>query len=161
MFKVEDYPAPTDVRRRFSFNVAILPFPDVADFRVTLAKEQLQDTKRQLEEALENAMQEPIRRIVFVVERMTDRLNKYKPATDTDKAENTFRDSLVGNIRELVELLPAFNLTDDPKLTALTNRIIVDLCANDAGVLREDEKTRKSVAKAAEVILKQANALMA
>jgi hypothetical protein len=91
---------------------------------------------------------------------MVIRLKGYKPATDKKRAEGTFRDSLVENIRELVPLLESFNLTDDKALAALTKRIAKELCESDADVLREDEKTRKAVAKAAEDILKQANALM-
>lgn len=161
MFNPEDYPEPSRVRSMFAFHLAVLPFPDVSDFRVSLNKEQLEDTERLLREALDNAMQEPIRRIIEVVGHMHERLARYKPATETERAEYTFRDSLVGNVRELVELLPAFNLTDDPKLAKLTQLLEARLCQNDAEVLREDEQTRKAVAKAAEDILKQANALMA
>jgi hypothetical protein len=151
-YKAEDYPDPKRVPGMFSFHVAILPCPDVADFRVTLSKEQLADTEIRLKQALDDAMKEPFRRISHVVGRMAERLKN---------ADHTFRDSLVSNIKELVEILPAFNLTSDAKLTDMIKRMEKELCASDAQVLREDPRVRKAVAKSAEAILKQAEALMA
>jgi hypothetical protein len=165
MFNEDDYPAASKVRGMYAFDVSIHPCPDVEDFRVSLAKEQMADIrsnlKEELEAALSSAMQEPVRRVVAVVEKMALKLKGYKPKTEKSKAANTFRDSLVTNIQELLPLLSAFNLTNDKGLTALAKRLETELCSNDADVLREDEETRKQVAKAADEILKQANALMA
>lgn len=165
MFKSEDYPTPDRVRRAYSFDVSIHPVPDINDFRTSLAKEQMDDIKSnlqtELEEKLQDAMKEPVRRIVDVVGKMTERLNSYRPKTETNKAENTFRDSLVGNIRELIPLLNVFNLTNDKTLTALTKRMEKELCRHEGVVLREDELVRKNVAEAAEAILKDAQALLA
>lgn len=165
MFKAEDYPDAKNVRGKFDFKVSIRPCPDADDFRVSLGKEQISgiksDLEKEMQDALEEAMREPIRRIVNVVEKLGSRLKGYKPATNETRAENTFRDSLVGNVRELIPLLDAFNLTGDKNLTKLTERMRKELCTNDASVLRDDEDTREKVAKAADDILKQANALMA
>lgn len=161
MFKASDYPAHKRVRSLFSFELVILPLPDVKDFRVKISQEQLEDTERQLQEALGNAMKEPYRRVTLVTTKMVDRLKNYKPADGENKAENTFRNSLVENIRELAELLPAFNLTNDAGLTKITQRIKSELCVHDANILREDESLREQVAKSAEDILKQASALLA
>lgn len=161
MFKSEDYPDVKQLRQLFVFQVIISPCPDVEDFRVTMAKEQLEDFQIQMKQALEDAMKEPFKRVSQVVGRMAERLKNYKPATEEDRAENTFRDSLVGNVRELVELLPAFNLTGDKTLSGMIARMEKELTKHEADVLREDEDIRKKVAKSAEAILKQAEALMA
>ena len=167
MFDRNDYPDPNHVRGMFSFHVRIFPFPDVQDFRVKLGKDQLDDIKSdmedQLKEALDNAMKEPVRRIIQVVGKMAEKLKGYKPADPSKKkkTEGLFRDSMVSNIRELADLLPAFNLTGDKVLTELTKRIEKELCVNEAQDLREDAAVRKAVAKSAEDILKQAEMLMA
>lgn len=165
MFREEDYPSEDHVRGMFAIKVSIRPCPDVDDFRVKLAKEQVADIRSELEkevqEALNTALLEPVRRVVTVVERMTERLKAYKPRTEKSRAQNTFRDSLVTNIEELLPLLSAFNLTGDKTLEALITRVKTELCANTADTLREDPRVRKRVAAAAEDILKQANALMA
>lgn len=160
MFKFKDYPLPGNIRSHFSMRWAFLPIQN-SDFRLSIAKENLEDTKIFLEQALQDAMKEPVRRILVIVGHMAERLKQYKPATGVSKAEHTFRDSLVGNVQELVGLLSAFNLTNDPKLAALTERMEKELCSHNATILREDEQVRKIVAKNAEDILKKAAALMA
>ena len=165
MFNPDDYPDPKNIRKMFSFAMKYSNIPDSGDLRVDVSKEQLADLKAEIESnvqgALREVIEEPARRIVEVVGKMSTKLQNYKPATEEDRAENTFRDSLVENIRDLVPLLTSFNLLGDKRLTTIITRVEKELCKNDADVLREDEDVRKKVQKAADDILKQANALMA
>jgi hypothetical protein len=175
MFNADDYPDPSEMSLykwkinpggKFMFDCKIFPCPDATDFRVDIAAEHAEDIKADIEQrmkdALEHAMEEPIYRIMETVGHMVDRLTAYKPAKPGSgkRAEGLFRDSLVDNIRDLVVLLPAFNLTDNQKLTALTERMKRELCKNDADALREDAKLRDATKKAAKSILAEAEALM-
>ena len=56
-------------------------------------------------------------------------------------------------MRELADLLPAFNLTDDPRLTAITERIQRELCVEDAKDLRQHDDVRAEVKKSADEIV--------
>lgn len=167
MFNDEDYPDSKSVRGMFSFNVLMAPVADASDYRVKLGVEQLKDLKTSTEawmkDALAQAMRDPAERIVDVVGRMVERLKNYKPANDAKgtKASGLFRDSLVTNIEELVELLPAFNLTNDKMLDGLTKRMKSELCKTNATTLREDERVRVKTAKSAEAILAAAQKLLA
>jgi hypothetical protein len=167
MWKAEDYPDPSKVRRMFDFDVYVLPCPTSNDFRVKLGKEHEADIRSDLEDrmkkALAEAMKDPVQRITEVVGKLSERLKKYKPGDKEKgvKTEGTFRDSLVDNIKELAAILPAFNLTGDARLTKLTEAITKELCASDAEKLRDDENVRKKVAKSADAILKQAESLLA
>jgi hypothetical protein len=175
MFNAEDYPDPSEMSLykwkvnptgRFMFDVKIFPCPDSTDFRVDLAQEHADDIRADIEarmkDALEHAMEEPIYRIMTVCGAMVDRLTVYKPAKagSGKRAEGTFRDSLVDNIRDLVKLLPAFNLTDNKVLTDLTVRMERELCRNDADVLRENADVRNETKKAAKAILAEAEQMM-
>ena len=158
MFNASDYPPQSQLRRLYTFDVKILPCPDATDFRVDMADEHADDIRADIEKrmkaALDDAMKEPMRRIIDVVGHMAERLKAYKPATrDGDKTEGSFRDSLVDNVISLVDLLPAFNLTNDAALADVTARMQQELCHTTAQELRDNPKTRKSVAKAAEAIL--------
>ena len=83
---------------------------------------------------------------------MAERLKAYKPAVRKgDTTEGQFRDSLVENVRSLVGLLPAFNLTGDDLLADITARMERDLCSLDASELRDDAKARKAVARASKL----------
>jgi hypothetical protein len=64
-------------------------------------------------------------------------------------------------VRTLADLLPAFNLTDDPKLTAITKRIKKELCAEEASELRSNEVARETVRKSADDIVKAVSTLLA
>lgn len=167
MFKEADYPSCDDIRARFEFDLKVMPCPDAADFRTDLAKEHAEDIRADVEarmkEALDIAMKEPVRRIIEVVGKMAERLKAYKPAKPGSgkRTEGIFNDSLVYNIRDLVQLLPAFNLAGDKALDAIIARMKTDLCKEEPGYLRDDAKLRKAVAAKAEAILADAQQFMA
>lgn len=161
MFKAADFPHVEEIRAKFVMRKKSMPCPDAADFRTDLADEHADDIRASIEqsmkEALDNAMNEPVMRIVELVGRMADRMKTYKPG----KREGSFRSSLVENLQELVYVLPAFNLTGNKAIAELTDRINDELCQHDADELKKNERLRKSVGKAADEILAKAQELMA
>jgi hypothetical protein len=165
MFDPADYPDPALIRSKFSFDVKYLPCPDSEDFRVSLGQEAMDEIKSDLEarmgSAVDTAMSNVRERIVDVVGHMAEKLKGYAPGMKGKRAENTFQDSLVDNVRDLVDLLPSFNLTNDPKLDALIKKMRDKLCSVDAEELRDNEHERKYVAKQAAAILKEAQEFLA
>lgn len=160
MFDARDFPAACTIRSRFEFKQRVLPCPDPSDFRVSLANEQMEDIRSDVEarmkEALDGAMKDSVERIVEVVGRMADRMKNFTPG----EREGIFRDTLVTNIRDLVQLLPAFNLTGNVALTKITKRMHEELCAHDAQELRNDKALRRAAEKSATSILADVEALM-
>lgn len=161
MFNPSDYPDQRKVRKLFDMDVKILPCPDAADFRVDIADEHADDIRSDIEarmqDALKVAMREPYQRIIDTVGHMAERLKAYTPG----KRDGVFHASLVDNVRSLVRLLPAFNLTNDPNLTAIAETMSRDLCGFEAQELRDNEKARKRVRKAAEAIVADVSDFMA
>lgn len=149
----------TDIRqitRKFEFNQSVKPLPDSADFRVQLGDDETarikQSIKADLDEAIETAMRDVWTRCHTVVSKMSERLKAYSPTPNG--AENVFRDSLVGNIVDLLELLPSLNLTNDPALSAVARKMRDDLTSYSASELREQDTARARVANSADAILK-------
>jgi hypothetical protein len=166
IFKPQDYPDPSRMRSLFEFDVAIMPCPDPDDFRVALAAEHAEDIKADIEarlqRAVQDAMRDPFNRVTSVVGALAEKLRAYKPAEKKgEKSEGVFRDSLVENVRELVAILPAFNLTDDTRLHRMIADIETHLCAADANDLREHADLREDVADRAEEILRKAQMFIA
>ena len=64
-----------------------------------------------------------------------------------------FRDSLIGNIEELVSILPDLNVADDPNLAKLTENIQENICRFDADILRNNKEARKEAVMASKDIL--------
>lgn len=165
LFRAADYPDPAHIRETFEFDSKILPCPDADDFRVDLAEEHAADIRADVEvrlkQALEDAIRDSLDRVIETVGHMATKLRTYRPARDLgDRTEGAFRNSLVDNVRELARLLPAFNLTGDPILTGISDRITAELCSFDAEDLRADQITRDLIAARAESILGQVQAFM-
>lgn len=149
-----DYPSESDLRTKFGFEFRVSPLPEAGDFRVKLADEELSAIRQQITDTVQESAKEGMRdvwgRMQVVVARMADKLNAYK-VTD-DGVEGVFRDSLVENIRELLDVIPALNLTDDPAIVRFANDM-KNLCQFDAETLRENDTIRTSTAKHADEIL--------
>lgn len=157
LFKQEDYPPQSVIKQKFKFDVKLLPIPDAADFRVDVGNDQMAQIKSDLEERLADVYKDGIHdtknRIVDVVSMMAEKLRGFNPDSKERAERGIFKASLVENIRSLVEILPAFNMSNDPKLTKIINRMAKELCAEEASDLRENELLRDSVAQSAESIL--------
>lgn len=164
LFREADYPSPSCVRGKFSFSFRIFPVPMGSDFRADVSDVQAARIREEIETAMSDAMAAAMRdaweRVARVAGAMAERLRAYKPATETDRAQGVFRDSLVENVRELVELLPGFNLTGDARLTEVAERMRADMAAYDAAELRDDDAARELVAQAAESVLAEAKAIL-
>jgi hypothetical protein len=67
--------------------------------------------------------------------------------------ENVFRDTLIGNLRDLCDLIPKLNIAGDPALNLLAAEAKEALCKWEPQVLRDDEEKRAEVAAKADEIL--------
>lgn len=160
MFNEADYPSPQEIEGKFGWEIKVMPVPSGNDFRVNLSAEMTAAIRKDIEESSAKAVQDANRslfdRVVKTVTHMAESLEDYAEVRDTDgkiKKINPFRDSVVGNIEELVGLLPALNVTGDPVLTNVTNDIKNRLLKGTAQAFREDDNLRKAVAKDARKIL--------
>ena len=150
LFRPEDYPAPDELRRKFSFETKVMPLPDAGDFRVTLGDEEKERIKRQITATVEASLQIASRdlwqRLYEAVSHLAERLSAYK-VTGTG-VEHPFRDSVVTNLVKLVDVLPKLNVTGDPELDRLAEQVRASLLV-DPQELRKSESIRNETAKAA------------
>lgn len=157
MFNAADYPPVERIRAKFNFAVELSPIPDSADFRIDMAGEELERIKSQYEkfanDRIADATREVYGRIAETVGHMAAKLAEFRPAVGASKAAGVFRDSLVENVRNLVALLPALNVTADSKLAALTRRMERELIGHDAETLRDSPAVRAAVQQSAAEIV--------
>ena len=156
MFKDNDYPDAAELRAKFGVQCKVLPVPASDDFRVNMSEAQADliraDIEEQVQDATKTAVRNIYERVAEVTGRMVERLNAYRPAgRPGEKSEGVFRDSLVGNVRDLINILPALNITGDPYLADMASKL-APLAEHDAHVLRDDPKIRKDVAAEAKAI---------
>jgi len=154
MFNMDDYPSPHAIADKFSLDLPISPVPE-NDFRVQLSSDELDAMRNDLElrvkQASEAAMQEVWERLYTRVSNMVDRLSD---------PEAKFHNSLVENIRDLCELLPKLNFSDDPNLEAMRQQVERELAAYDPDMLRHNLTVREKTANEAANILKRMGVFM-
>ena len=163
LYNEQDYPTSEEIRAKFSAAVKFVPFPDTEDFRADLDDTTKADIKAEIvasaREAESKIQTHTMEQIATVVGAMAERLKAYSSRTEGDRS-GYFRDSLVENVRELVELLPAFNMGNDPVITDLYTRMKRELTVEDAQELRDNNLAREAVQKSAEEILADVSRFM-
>jgi hypothetical protein len=162
LFRPGDYPAPDELRSKFSFETKVMPLPDAGDFRVALGDEEKERIKRQITAAvaasLQVASRELWQRLYEAVSHLAERLQAYK--VTEQGVEHPFRDSVVTNLVKLVEVLPKLNVTGDPELERLAAQVRASLLV-DPQELRKSESVRTETANAATAVAKRMAAYMA
>lgn len=155
LFDRDEYPDAEVVRRKFGFAYYFTPVPMAGDFRVDTSEAALQELKEHYENQynsrLENAMQDVWQRMFDCLTHMKDLLTDEVVAGDVKK--KIFRDSLIENAMELINIMPALNLTNDPRLTQATKDLKQALLGVDAKSLRDNGTVRQDVRMQVEEIL--------
>lgn len=148
MFNEKDYPPASEIMDRFEFDIDFDSIPDGKDFRVDIQADEVKRIrdlmKEKGEERLATAMKEVWDRLHSVVKKFAERMSK---------PDNVFRDSLIGNVIELTNILPSLNITDDPDLERLRREVEAKLAGFDPQELRDDVDKRKDAHKDANAIL--------
>lgn len=155
MFKAEDYPSASEIARKFNASVDPFPIPDAADFRVAMSDEEVEAIKAGIEnrvnEAFADAVKDAARRLHDCARRIAEKCAE---------KDEIFRDSLIGNLRELLDVLPSLNITGDQEL-AKAIAAAKPLAAVEPQELRDDELVRAETAKKAAALARRLRGFMA
>lgn len=143
MYDAQDYPPTDDISGRFGVSVSFLPVPDAKDFRVDVGDEALAEIRQSINDSVAErqagAVKECWSRLRDVVTSLHIMMCKEKPI---------FRDSIIENIRDLVEMLPKLNITGDSSLTEVCAVIAKDLLQTTLpSILRKSPMARQRLAE--------------
>lgn len=168
LFDANAYPDLTDLKSDFRFRVNYRPVTDAGDFRVQLQSEELDALRAEVEaatkESMDNMLRAPLERLKAVVERLHEVTGKQDREVVNKKTGNTetkppiFRDSVVDNIMDEINLLHAFaevmpdNVLDIAKTIADTTP--------HPQQLRDDPEKRKQVNVQTTALLDSINAML-
>lgn len=156
MFREADYPTVEELKNTFEFRVKFRPIPKGEDFRVNLSEEAAKAIRRDMESDVENAISEAsadlVERVYDVVSNMAEGLDRYGTEIPGAKKKGSFKDTLIGNVREIARLLPKFNVTGDNRLNKLAKDIEDKLGRYDADDLKQDDVLRNQVSAEAKKI---------
>jgi hypothetical protein len=149
-FDPADYPMnKEDMMLRYKVDVKFLPLPEVSDVnRIEgIVDEETKRIEIQVRESIHETqvtvMKELWNRLYDVIKHIVDRL---------DESDKIFRDSLIGNVASLCELLPNLNIMEDEDLEKMRREIEQRLLV-DPKLLRENDDIRKQTYESAKDIL--------
>lgn len=161
-FSYADYPTVSELRRKLSFRWTVRPVPTGDDFRCQLASGEVAaitaNLNSQWEDTIRAGMNDVWARLRDVVGKLAERLKLYD--ANNPKA-NPFRDTLVSNVLDVLDIVPALNLTGDSRVDEFCARIRRELTVYDAQALRDNVYRREDVAQRAQSIYDQMSAFIA
>ena len=155
LFRIAEYPSKEDLHGKFGMRYRIIPVPDAEHFMAKLASDDTDRVKRdiesQIEERLHDAVGDLYRRLGEAVERVSERLRE-----DDEGKPLVFRDSMIGNIRELVDIVPRLNIFGDETLAQLCGQVKDRIASVEPDALRPsknfDPVARASVKREADAL---------
>jgi len=141
LFNPDEYPTADSLTSKFRFRMNYMPLPDVGDWRVAIGNETEQALRSQYEgyyaQQLQSAMGDVWKRAHDALTKMSERLDY----SDTN-TRKVFRDSLVSNVTDMIELLGACNVTNDPVMSAAQRDLDEAMRGITPDALREDAYLR-------------------
>lgn len=160
MFDANEYPPVSVLRGKFQFNISYEPLSDGNTFdkmfgNAEMEQQMIADAEAQMQSRIDEAMHQLYGRLLKTVDCFNTAMRNYQPKTANSKALGTFKDSIVGNMIDICEVLPRLNLTGDADLANYCEMVKSKLTNYDAADLREDEALRKTAADEAQAILDQ------
>ncbi len=158
LFRIREYPSKEDLRDRFSIRYRITPVPDADHFMATLASEDTERVKRDIELHIEEQLHEAVgdlyRRLAEAVERVSERLTE-----DDNGKPLVFRDTMISNIRDLVDVVPRLNIFGDHRLAGLCEQVKDRIAGVEPDSLRPsgtfDPAVRAKVKRDADALMEQ------
>jgi len=168
LFNRDEYPDADKIATRFKFNVNFMPVPTSGDFRIDIGEEAkneiMQSCNNAYDERLNLAMRHAWNRLHECLLRMSDRLQVDLVDSEEDDGgtgkkfkPRVFRDTLVENAVELVDMLKHFNLTNDTTLEQARLDLHNAIMHQDADSLRDNVFAREEVKRKVDSILNKFN----
>ena len=144
LFRIEDYPSKEALHGRFGIRYRIVPVPDADHFMAKLASDDTdrvkRDIERQIEERLHDAVGDLYRRLGEAVDRVSERLQEGE-----DGKPLVFRNSMISNIRDLVDVVPRLNIFGDDRLAQLCQEVKDRIAHADPDTIRPSPQFNPNV----------------
>ncbi len=144
MFRDEDYPNVATLRTKFGYSVEYWPVPEnfgTVEGVHPAVREIMESALRdRVDQATSAAMADAWQRLYTCVEHLHERLAQ---------PGQIFRDSLVGNVREVCDVLTRLNPSNDVELETMRAAVQLQLSRFDPQTLRDNAGLRAAVATTA------------
>lgn len=150
LYRSEEYPPCDALRHKFGVRLSFSPIPTLSDdFRIEASIDQ-GAFRHELDMTIKQRHIDAVRDLATRAKKaVTPLVAAIKRSSGGDKSR--FSQSLIENIRNLVEIIPAMNYTNDPTIAQMANDL-QDLVKYDKDTLKKDPQAK-------EFVLRRANEL--
>jgi hypothetical protein len=152
LFNPDEYPSVASLQSKFGLGLTYIPLAEAKDWRIDIEEEAKEELAAHYANYYRSqytaAIADVNRRLSEVLVRMSERLDYGDKET-----KKVFRDSLVTNVLEIVDLMDACNLTGDQTMKDNAQALRDALTGLDADDLREDNRLRLSTKKTIDAVI--------
>lgn len=153
LFDPTDYPSVDEVRSKFGFRLVFSPVPESGDFRLDVAKQELDELKQQYDNSfndrIADAMRSPWEQLHKTLSSMSAKLTE-----EDSEVKKRWHDTFITNAQDLCGMLTHLNITGDPKLEAARRELETALMGVDIDVIKTSQSVRTEVKDKLDGILK-------
>lgn len=152
LYSAADFPSLDECRQSIGYDTAMIPLPSgeawrrlelmSPDFAATMEA----STNERINRAVEEARKQTWKDLITPVEKIVSTLSKDKPR---------IFDSLIGNLNDILNLGPAFNLSGDQEMNQFIEETRATLATINPDDLRADPTIRAFTCRKAEDLLKK------
>ena len=154
LFNYSEYPLASEVNEYFAFEHSLKPVPDEGHVILDLETEVLNEIKASLRKEnhknLERSMRDMWTRLLEPVSNMAD-------ICSNDK--KVFK-SLISKLEDIVDIMPALNIVNDPGLIDIGFEIRQKLLLHTTGQIKDDKNLKKKLGKEAEYLANKVRGYM-
>ena len=153
LWRADDYPSVESIASKFGFRLNYMPLPDAGDFRIDVGADAVDQMKTHYEEfystQIQRAMNDVWRRVYDSLSKMSERLDY-----GDHEEKKIFRDTLVDNVLDMVDLLDVCNVTGDSQMSAMRLNLEDALRGVTPDALRDDAFLRAETKRAVDDAIK-------
>jgi hypothetical protein len=162
-----DVPTRDEIKASYKLQYTLEPVPDGAQFQGSPAVVQhLQEMfEKRIQASYTEAQQDALGRVADPLKRLIERMDAFEErerdlANGKEVGKNgIFRDTIVTNIQDIAEVFSSFNLTNDPKMKELADKITL-FTKVSADTLRKNAQIRGAAVKHAKSIVAELDDLL-
>lgn len=142
LYDAGDYPTVQWLKNRYDFEIKVQPMPASAELlELGLEAEEADALRSKLEADMKDTFQRANRRLW---EDLYERLEKLKSKLGDEGAY--VKEETIAGVRDLAELLPRLNITNDERLEMLSERLTKSLAGLSAESVKHNPDTRQRAA---------------
>ncbi len=163
LFNESDYPSADDLRRRYVFDREVVPVPVAGNFVANLFDEQAKEIRDDLEKRnqrdLKNATDDIFKRLHDKVSNLADALDGFEIKSvvksrkrngrtvqvKVDEPSRRLYDSMVDHLVDLVDILPALNITGDVQIAGFIKEVKDKLTKADVDTFKQNTPQAEAV----------------